>query len=169
MIGWRQLDGRFCQSISLYVAREPDTWGAPAKGDMFSAGMEITKETLFSELRDWLFKGSQGPSGHFGGQNKWRNHYSRETKYEKWRWKYHNFAVKIEATTGRDKHIKVRKNSRKKQIFDELGDHKGIAEFLELRDCVYKDTQGPARHFGSQNKWRNYHCRGMKYEKGRGI
>ena len=33
------------------------------------------------------------------------------------------------------------------------GLHKGILKwFLELRDCVYKGSQEPARQFGSQNK-----------------
>ena len=52
--------------------------------------------------------------------------------------------------------------------FRRRGGQKGNVVFLELRDCVYKGSKGPARHFGSQNKWRNYYCRGTKYEKGRG-
>ena len=30
--------------------------------------------------------------------------------------------------------------------------YKGYVVFSELRDCVYKGSQGFARHFGSQNK-----------------
>ena len=43
----------------------------------------------------------------------------------------------------------MRESSRRRQIFDGRGDHKRSAEFLELRDCVYKGTQGPVRHYGS--------------------
>ena len=50
------------------------------------------------------------------------------------------------------KAINVRESSRRRQIFDRCGDHKRSTELLELRDCMYKDSQGPARHFRSQNK-----------------
>ena len=50
------------------------------------------------------------------------------------------------------KAIYVRESSKRIQIFERRGDLKGSAEFLELRDCVYKDSQGPTRHFWSQNK-----------------
>ena len=62
----------------------------------------------------------------------------------------------------------VKESGRRRQILNWREGHNGKVVFSELRDCVYKSSQGPAEYFGSQSKWRNYYCRGMKCEKGRG-
>ena len=57
------------KNVSLFVVREPQTGGDPA-GDKFSSGVKVTQESLFSELEDDVYKGSRGPAGYFGSQNK---------------------------------------------------------------------------------------------------
>ena len=54
------------------------------------------------------------------------------------------------------------KGSSRIQIFDGREGHKGNVVFQKQRDCMYKDSQGPARQFGNQKKGRNYYCCGMK-------
>ena len=46
----------------------------------------------------------------------------------------------------------ARESSRRRQIFDGREGHKGNIVFSELKDCVYKGSQGPARHMGNQNE-----------------
>ena len=40
------------------------------------------------------------------------------------------------------------RESSRRQIFDDRKDHKGRVEFLELRDCVFKFSQGLASTSG---------------------
>ena len=44
------------------------------------------------------------------------------------------------------------RGSIRRQIFDGREGHKGNLIFSELRDCVYKGSQGSAGNFGSQSK-----------------
>ena len=57
-------------------------------------------------------------------------------------------------------------SNRRRQIFYRHEGYKGNFVSSELRDCMYKGSQGPARHFVSQKKWQNYYSSGTKCEKG---
>ena len=54
------MDGPFDQKISLFVARKPYMCGDPAGGEIFD-GRGGHKGNVYSEIRNCVYKGSQGP------------------------------------------------------------------------------------------------------------